>query len=397
MVGVALAGCATSTGTTLPSGSTPNNSGGNGVNSTVGLGIVPPPGVALPLYIDNGSLAPAPQGPYVGFNTPATDTQSPIQALTDVATPGLPPPPPSPAGPTDAGSHQVAVAGSNQTQVTLRYTGTVPNLTYQFGAFGNSSFFNYSNIVAHFWVGQSATGTVTIGGTPRAGDVISIKVVNSAAPPASATVSYTVTAADTTATIATALANLISADPTIGNRTASGVFATAGGAAGASVIRITAVTPGVAGNTIVVTSSTSAGATETVTPPGAQTLAGGLASGTLGAPTSWSIELVGNGSNAGAGAAANTYDVRVTCAGTPGPTGKFVCGTLPAYGAIPVGSSPNTGQPTYTPPATNPVFANPNGAFTPINPQMYVILNYGSSTNPASAQTVGIDYIYATQ
>ena len=396
LVGIALVGCGSSNGTSLQAGSVPNNGGGGPINTTNGIG-APPLGVIASLLIDNGNAAAA--SSYVGFNTFAVDTQNTVQALQDPASPAVPLVPSSPGAPTpsqatDTGDHFVLVNGNNSTQLIMRYSGIVPSLVYNFGAPGNSGTFNYSQIIAHFWFGQKASGSVTIGGTIKATDVVTITLGGT-------NVNYTVTAADTTATIATALVAAINASATVGP--AGTVVATYawGNPANSSQVQIAASAIGVAGNAITLASSVSAGSTETAVASGA-TLTGGVAAVQAGTFSSWAIELVGNGSAAGPGAPAATYDVRLACASTATTVGvslnRFVCGPLPLYGAASslAPTSGNPGAGTYNVPV-NAVFPGAEGAFTPINPTMYVVLNYAAATNPALQSNPYIDYIYAAQ
>jgi hypothetical protein len=374
--------------------------------------------------IDNGNVS----APYVGFNSFAADVQSIVQAWTDP-----PPAPPSPSGPTlsqgaDTGSHAVTVSGNGLTQVTMRFSGAVPSLAFSFGAPGNAGTFDVGNIVAHFWFGTKANASVTVAGPVTSGNTITVTLNGFS-------VGYTVVSGDT---IATAVAKLVAninggTNPNVGpGATGAAVYAWVN-PSNSSQILIAAAAPGVgaagatppAGNTgnfitiaTLVQSGSASPPSETATPAGAgaptctangagtavtctgTTFAGGTAAVTPTGFSSWSIELVGNGSSAGPGSPAATYDVRLPCTATAAGNSlnRFVCGPLPAYGAAsnlaPTAGNPGAG--TYNVPV-NAVFPGAAGAFTPISPTMYVVLNSSSATNPATVANPQIDYIYAIQ
>ena len=107
-------------------------------------------------------------------------------------------------------------------------------------------------------VGLKATGTVTVGGTVAEGDVITVTVKGKS-------VNYALTSGDTTTTLtAVSLAAAINADPEISKY----VFATSSGA----VVTLSAVKPGLIGNAVTLTSSSTGTTTATA---GAATLASG--------------------------------------------------------------------------------------------------------------------------
>jgi hypothetical protein len=108
--------------------------------------------------------------------------------------------------------------------------------------------------------------------------------------------------------------------------------------------------------------------------------------GTLPAPASINLELVGNGSAAGAGALTNTYDVRVACTAAPAiSTSAFKCGALPAYGA-----TANTVGPS-------PIVPGAAGAFTPYAYTLYFVPIYAAPTDPTKNAFAGFAYAYAIQ
>ncbi len=514
LVGIALAGCGTSNGTPLPNGSIANNSGGGGIVTTPGVG-APPLGFVPSKLIDTGTDAPGstyiPQG--VSGSVGFADVQDIIQAWQDPRSAAVPSVPASPGGGSpsqanDLGSHQITTTGNATTQLIFKFTGAVPNLTYNFGLPGNAVPFTYSHIIAHFWFGAKARAGVIITGTPQACDTVTIflngfnvgytvsgscgqlsapvapggpqtvaitTIKGGFAPGQSVTIdtgnanqetvtagggttnaqlvatfanahaagAFLSTTTDTNATIAAALVSNINngGNPNVGP--------TAGGAAvyswlatlfGAPGLRISASQPGTAGNANTISvlvqdpngAGNSAGTTEfpiafngqgtsntvavpiacstsSATPAASCNFNGGANStaAALGTFTGWSIELVGNGTAAGPGAPANTYDVRVSCpAVTVGNSlNRFDCTPLPVYGALPAGTpgAPSAvgAQPgTYTVPV-NAVFPQAQGSFTPINPTIYVVLNYASNTFTFPANVFGanpqIDYIYAAQ
>ena len=138
--GIALNGCGGSSGTSLPTGGLPNGAGGGSVPSTNGVG-PPPPGTEPVLAVDGGN-PPGTAGTktFAGAGgTVATDTIT-------APTPGASPPTP--------GMHTIVLATAPAT-TELKYSGTVPNLTYQFGITGNIATFNYNEIDI---IGPSYTG-----------------------------------------------------------------------------------------------------------------------------------------------------------------------------------------------------------------------------------------------
>jgi hypothetical protein len=112
----------------------------------------------------------------------------------------------------------------------------------------------------------------------------------------------------------------------------------------------------------------------------------GAITGTLPAPTSVSLELVGNGTTAGAGSATSTYDVRVACTAAPAiAVFAFKCGALPAYGAV-----ANTVGPS-------PIVPGAAGAYTPYSYNLYLEPIYAAVTNPTQSATFNFAYAYAIQ
>jgi hypothetical protein len=378
--------------------------------------------------IDNGNSTAG----YVGFNSVVTEVQSNTQSWTDPA-----PAPQSPSGATlsqgtpDLGSHFDSVPGNGTTQIIMRWNGTVPNLSYAFGAPGNSGTFDMGNIVAHFWFGTKATGTVTIAGFGGVGNATSGDTVTICFNGPTGCVGYTVQSGDLNSTVAAALVRNINNGTNAGvgpNGAVAAVYAVVDPANSARVL-IIAAAPGTAGNAITMSTAVQSGSPSPIPGPGPNTTAtpsgtptctlgagptttctsvgpftGGVAAVTPTSFSSWSIELVGNGSAAGPGSPAATYDVRLACTATTAGAGlsaslnRFVCGPLPAYGAAsnlaPTAGNPGAG--TYNVPV-NAVFPGAAGAFTPVNPTMYVVLNSTGSTAAATVANAYIDYIYAIQ
>jgi hypothetical protein len=395
LVGAALVGCGTSSGTTLPAGSLANNSGGGPINSTNGLG-APPAGFVPATLIDDGTLA---KGSY-SFNVVAVDAQSAIQAGSDPGAAIA-----SPSDGTDAGSHQIGtvaapVTGNGLTQIILKYSGAVPNLTYVFGGFGNSTSFNYGTIVAHFWRNIRASSTVTMAGSVLTPTDVTVFI-------ASQPVTYLAqVGVDTPATVAAGLAQLINQNTVVGpTGTLVQTYAFVNPAT-PTVLTIAPVTSGAGGNGITVTTAVTPLTTLTATSSGSTANGATVAGTQLPAPT-WQLELVGNGANAGVGTVANTYDVRITCASndivgtSPQPlksVNRFTC-PLPAYGTPSSNQNappPAAGVATYTP-GPNAILPGAAGAFTPINPTLYLVLTYATGTVVSQQDIIDVDYLYAIQ
>jgi hypothetical protein len=119
----------------------------------------------------------------------------------------------------------------------------------------------------------------------------------------------------------------------------------------------------------------------------------------LAIPSSVAVELVGNGANAGGGAAATTYDVRFTCAIYNDGVLSTVLDTYPAWSTL---ICPLTGGPTnygkaVAPPVANPIAPGAAGTFTPIDPNMYIVFNYGKATGITAQANPNLTYVYAYQ
>lgn len=440
LVGVALAGCGASSGTTLPAGSSANASGGGPVNTTNGIGS-PPIGTISSVMIDNGNVSAA----YTAVSGVGSDVTNIVQAFTDPSSAAVPSVPSSPSGPTlsqstDTGSHAVTISGNNLTVLKMKWGGTVPNLSYPFGTAGNSTFIDYSNIIAHFALGLKANATVTVGAV-TSGDTVTICVNGP-----TGCVGYTVQSGDTSASVAAALVRNFNnaTNPNVGpTGTVAAAYAWVD-VTTATIIRLAAAASGAGaasstppagntGNTMTLTTAVQSGSPAPLPGPGPNTVVtaagtgantcvnslpaagptttctgvtftGGTTTGAPGTFSAWAIELVGNGTAAGPGSPAATYDVRLTCTATAVGSNpdmsanRFVCGPLPAYGAASnlAPTSGLQGAGTYNVPV-EAVFPSAAGAFTPVSPTMYVELVYTNGTNSTVNANPWIDYIYAAQ
>ncbi|MGH7729278.1 MAG: hypothetical protein ACREM2_10905 [Vulcanimicrobiaceae bacterium] len=147
IVGPALAGCGTTSGTAPPTGGFPNGASGG----PVPIGSQNPPGGSVPsLLVDGGLLS---SGAYLGFNASASDAQSANDAGPDVATPGSGKIPANPAG-----SHLIAFAGNGLFALEFLYGGTVPSLVEPVVSPGQVLDVTYGALVLF--------ATVTNGATP---------------------------------------------------------------------------------------------------------------------------------------------------------------------------------------------------------------------------------------
>jgi hypothetical protein len=130
VVGLAVTGCGSTSGS-VPSGGLPNGNGGQ-PGGQGGSGIVSnqsPPGGTAPSFLIDGGLV-SPTSTYIGYNTTGVkDAQSVLDAGADTATEGssktLPVNPP--------GSHAITFNGNNKNEIILAYTGTVGKATGENG------------------------------------------------------------------------------------------------------------------------------------------------------------------------------------------------------------------------------------------------------------------------
>lgn len=131
IVGAAIAGCGTTSGSSLPQGGAQGNGGGGVVN----VSNQPPAAGTVPgLLVDGGTKA------YTGYNTTAADT-----LLTTAA---LPTDTKGKTAPADvAGSHSIVYSGNGLTQQIFKYSGSPVNLTYTSSLPGSIMPYNYGAIV----------------------------------------------------------------------------------------------------------------------------------------------------------------------------------------------------------------------------------------------------------
>jgi hypothetical protein len=153
-VGFALAGCGTN-GTSLPTGTIPNNAGGG----SVPVSNQNPPGTAIPGLLVDGGVVSATSS-YSGINTTAADTQSAVDVGTDPKTGGSGAPPVNPAG-----SHSITFTGSGAPQIIFKYGGEVPSLYYNGDLPGQIQPTNYGAIV--LYAGVTPGATVPAAGAPK--------------------------------------------------------------------------------------------------------------------------------------------------------------------------------------------------------------------------------------
>jgi hypothetical protein len=113
IAGAAIAGCGSTSGSSLPAGGASETGGGGAVPVSQQN---PASGTEAGLLVDGGTKA------YTGFNTTATDTL--------LTTPAQPKDPQGKTAATDvAGSHSIVYSGNGLTQQIFLYGGTSPNLT----------------------------------------------------------------------------------------------------------------------------------------------------------------------------------------------------------------------------------------------------------------------------
>ena len=116
--GIAIAGCGTQNGTSLPVGAFPNGAGGGPPNVS---NQAPPPGIVpgkslIDVFTTTKSI--------VGFNTAATDAASANDYGTDPQVADSGPPPVAPGA-----SHLVTFSGNNTPLINLKYNPAIGPLT----------------------------------------------------------------------------------------------------------------------------------------------------------------------------------------------------------------------------------------------------------------------------
>jgi hypothetical protein len=149
LVGIALNGCSGGS-SALPTGVSPNNSGGGPVN----VSTQNPPTSSIPGVLLDGGVVSATDS-YSGVNTTAADAQSASDAGTDPKTEGSGPPPADPAG-----SHAITFTGSGEAIIAFLFSGKPPNLFYSTAVPGQIQPVDYGALVLY--------SVVTPGGTPPA-------------------------------------------------------------------------------------------------------------------------------------------------------------------------------------------------------------------------------------
>ncbi len=149
-VGIAIAGCGTQNGTSLPVGAYPNASGGGPAQISTQA---PPPGtVAGKTLVGPYTLANS----FTGYNTTATDAPGANDYGTDPAVADSGPPPAAPGS-----SHVITFTGNNTPVVTFRYTGTIGALTIPPTTPGQIQAQNYGAIILHAPAPLPALGAFT--------------------------------------------------------------------------------------------------------------------------------------------------------------------------------------------------------------------------------------------
>lgn len=143
--GIAIVGCGTQNGTSLPTSGAPNGTGGGNTNISQQN---PPAAGVQDILIDGGVVAST--NTYLGVNTTAVDTQSAVDAGTDPNVgAGLPVDDP-------AGSHSITFNGTNVPQIIFRSTATIPALYYTGATPGSVQPVDYGAIVLYASVTPAA-------------------------------------------------------------------------------------------------------------------------------------------------------------------------------------------------------------------------------------------------
>ena len=136
--GIAIAGCGTQNGTSLPVGAFPNGAGGGPTNVS---NQAPPPGT-IPGKALIGAFTAT--NNFVGFNTTATDAASANDYGTDpkVADSGNPPSAPG-------ASHLITFTGNNTPVINLKYNPAIGSLTIPVLLPGQILAQTYGSIILH--------------------------------------------------------------------------------------------------------------------------------------------------------------------------------------------------------------------------------------------------------
>lgn len=136
--GIAIAGCGTQNGTSLPVGAFPNGAGGGPTNVT---SQPPPPGTVAGKSLVGLFTA---TNNFVGFNTTATDAASANDYGTDSQVADSGPPPAAPGG-----SHLITFTGNNTPVVNFKYNAPIGSLTIPPTTPGQFVAQTYGAIVLH--------------------------------------------------------------------------------------------------------------------------------------------------------------------------------------------------------------------------------------------------------
>jgi len=161
--GIAIAGCGTQNGTSLPVGAFPNGAGGGPTNVS---NQAPPPGIVpgkslVDVFTTTNS--------FVGFNTAATDAASANDYGTDPQVADSGPPPAAPGG-----SHLITFSGNNTPLINLKYNSAIGPLTIPPTTPGQIVAQTYGAIVLHAPSPLPTLGTLSptslfvelVGGSP---------------------------------------------------------------------------------------------------------------------------------------------------------------------------------------------------------------------------------------
>jgi len=113
-------------------------------------------------------------------------------------------------------------------------------------------------------------------------------------------------------------------------------------------------------------------------------------------PSSVAVELAGSGATATyTGALAATYDVRSPC--TIYPAGALQPEPLWSTLVCPLNGGPTGYGTNKNSQGPNEIVPGAAGGFTPIDPTVFVVFNYGKATSPLQLATPYLTYMYAYQ
>ena len=161
--GIAIAGCGTQNGTSLPVGAFPNGAGGGPTNLS---NQAPPPGTVAGKSLIGLFTA---TNAFVGFNTAASDAAIANDYGTDPQVADSGPPPAAPGG-----SHLITFAGNNTPVINLKYNPVIGPLTIPATTPGQFTAQTYGAIVLHAPAPLPKLGTLSptslfielVGGSP---------------------------------------------------------------------------------------------------------------------------------------------------------------------------------------------------------------------------------------